>query len=137
MAPRTPARLDPCPCGRTGGLGQTLTFGVCCGPYLDGARPAPDAESLMRSRYTAFVLRRPDHLLDSWDPAHRPDRLDLDSALTWTGLSVLDVRPTGPRSAEVEFVAHYRRGGSAGRLHERSRFRRVRGIWLYVDGTQR
>jgi len=36
--------------------------------------------------------------------------------------------------AEVEFVARYRVGGRAVRLHERSRFVNEQGRWLYVDG---
>ena len=34
----------------------------------------------------------------------------------------------------VEFEAAYERGGTPGRLHERSRFERRRGRWVYVDG---
>jgi len=37
-------------------------------------------------------------------------------------------------SAEVEFVARFRLGGKATRLHERSRFVREQGCWFYVDG---
>ncbi|WP_280273702.1 YchJ family metal-binding protein, partial [Nocardia wallacei] len=41
--------------------GETLTD--CCGPRLDGTRPAPTAEALMRSRYTAFAVGDVDYLL--------------------------------------------------------------------------
>ncbi len=43
----------PCPCGQTTAKGLPLTFTDCCGRWL--AQPAPDAERLMRSRYSAFV----------------------------------------------------------------------------------
>jgi SEC-C motif-containing protein len=36
--------------------------------------------------------------------------------------------------AIVEFVARYKIGGRAHRLHETSRFVRVDGHWLYTDG---
>jgi len=36
--------------------------------------------------------------------------------------------------ATVEFVARYKSGGRAGRLHEVSRFVREDGKWFYVDG---
>ena len=42
-----------------------------------------------------------------------------------------------PCHAEVEFVARYKPPvGPAVRLHERSRFIRQDGRWLYVDGQQ-
>jgi SEC-C motif-containing protein len=37
----------------------------------------------------------------------------------------------------VEFVARYKLNGRAFRLHETSRFERVGGRWLYVDGEIR
>ena len=41
----------------------------------------------------------------------------------------------GNETAVVEFVARYKPGGApAVRLHEISRFERVDGRWLYVDG---
>jgi len=135
---------QPCPCGRTQGAGsraRPLALADCCGRHvgdLDAqdalAVPAPDAESLMRSRYTAFVLQRADYLNATWHPSHRPATLDLDPATQWLGLAVRSHRSTGDDRAEVEFVARYRVGGRAVRLHERSRFVREAGRWFYVDG---
>ena len=127
--------MNPCPCG-TG-----RTYAVCCGRYHTG-EAAPDAEALMRSRYSAFVTGNADYLRATWHPDSRPDELGLDAPgsprTTWLGLSVKSHRVTGPETAEVEFVARYRiGGGSAVRLHERSRFVRIDGRWLYVDGEHR
>lgn len=92
----------------------------------------------MRSRYTAYVGDRPDYLLATWDPAHRPKRLDLDPAISWLDLHILDAPAAEGDHAEVEFVATFNdRGGRPGRLHERSRFVRRQGRWFYVDGTIR
>ena len=124
-----------CPCGRSSTFGGVLSYERCCGRYLDDASvSAPDAESLMRSRYTAYALGRHDYVLATWDPAHRPARLNVDSA-RWTGLRVLDHRSTAPDAAEVEFVAGYadRRSGQAGELWERSRFTLRDGRWWYLD----
>lgn len=129
-----PAAGAACPCGRTDAKGRARAFDACCGPYLAGERPAPDAESLMRSRYAAFVLERADYLLDSWHPAHRPTTLDFEPGARWLGLQVRAHRVTGPDAAEVEFVARHRVAGRAVRLHERSRFARLDGRWVYVDG---
>lgn len=89
----------------------------------------------MRSRYTAFVLHDEPYLLSSWHPSTRPASITFEPAQKWLGLRIVDAITTGSDSAEVEFIARYRIGGaSAARLHERSRFVREAGRWLYVDG---
>ena len=127
-----------CPCGRTDAKGRELAYESCCGRYIDhwGAQPAPDAQALMRSRYTAFVQENATYLQATWHASQRPNQLDFDDGVKWLGLQVKDFKVTGPDSAEVEFVARYRLGGRAVRLHERSRFVREDGRWLYVDGDQ-
>jgi len=132
--PAEPGR--DCPCGRGGTFGGVLPYERCCGRYLDDAgTPAPDAESLMRSRYTAYALHRDAYVLHTWDRATRPARLRIDAGVEWTGLQVLDHRATGPDAAEVRFVATYRdRSGRAGRIAENSRFARGPAGWTYVDG---
>jgi SEC-C motif domain protein len=91
----------------------------------------------MRSRYSAYVLMLEEYLLATWHASTRPQRLDLAAQQPpprWLGLSVKSEHSEGDR-AEVEFVARVRRGGgSAQRLHERSRFVREDGRWWYVDG---
>lgn len=126
---------QPCPCG------SGVAYPRCCGRYLDGPQEPETAEGLMRSRYTAYVLRRDDYLLASWHPSTRPDRLELDAAgaVSWRGLKLLRVERGGADDAEgvVEFVARFKPAGPARRLHEVSRFRRERGRWFYVDGDRR
>jgi len=123
--------LSFCPCG-TG-----RAYAACCGRYHAG-EAAPDAEALMRSRYSAFVLKNEPYLRASWHPDTCPIDLHLDEGngpTHWLGLGVKHHRITGADTAEVEFVARYRVGGGpAVRLHERSRFVRQDGRWLYVDG---
>ncbi|QNP50568.1 hypothetical protein H9K75_15985 [Diaphorobacter aerolatus] len=129
----------PCPCGRTNAKGKALSLRECCGRYLDRFEtlPAPDAESLMRSRYTAFVRADANYLKATWHVSQRPAELGFDPATRWLGLAVKDARRIDDEHAEVEFVARYRIGGRAVRLHERSRFvREDDGRWYYVDGEQ-
>ncbi|MFF5407360.1 YchJ family protein [Streptomyces misionensis] len=115
-----------CPCG----LPQP--YDACCGRFHSGAASAPTAELLMRSRYCAFVEGDAGYLLRTWHPRTRPERLDLDPRLRWTGLEILDADGGSAfhTTGTVTFRASYR-GGS---LHERSRFERVDGAWVYVDG---
>ena len=133
----------PCPCGRTAvratqtaQKSQHRLFSACCGLYLNQHVPAPDAEALMRSRYTAFVLGRPDYLLATWHASTRPADLRLEPAAKWLGLEVRSHRVLDADHAEVEFVARCREASRATRLHERSRFVRESGCWCYVDGDQ-
>jgi SEC-C motif-containing protein len=90
----------------------------------------------MRSRYSAFVQQRADYLLATWHISTRPAVLDFEPEARWLGLSVRRHQLTGHDRAEVEFVARYRVGGKAVRLHEKSRFVREGGRWFYVDGEQ-
>lgn len=133
---------QPCPCGRTAGAGGpgkprvARAYGDCCGRYVEhwDTTPAPDAETLMRSRYTAFVAERADYLQATWHATTRPAALEFDAGTKWLGLEVRAHRATGDDRAEVEFVARYRMGGRAVRLHETSRFVHEGGRWFYVDG---
>jgi SEC-C motif domain protein len=89
----------------------------------------------MRSRYTAFVLRLEQYILDTWHPTQRPKSIAFEPHQKWLGLKIVSAQTTGAASAEVEFIARFRSGGaSAARLHERSRFVLENGRWLYVDG---
>ena len=126
------ARADAraCPCGLPRALAE------CCGRWHAG-EPAPDAEALMRSRYSAYVLGLADYLLATWHPSTRPAMLEFDApgTRTWLGLAVRAHRRLDAVRAEVEFVARSRVGGGrAQRLQERSRFVREDGCWYYVDG---
>jgi SEC-C motif domain protein len=124
-----------CPCGRIGPGKKPLSFGQCCGRWLGNpSEAAPDAESLMRSRYAAYVMGDANYLLATWHASTRPAAVPLDDATKWLGLEVRDHRVLDSSHAEVEFVARYRVGGRGARLHERSRFVREGGRWYYVAG---
>jgi len=121
-------RRIPCPCGRP------ASFDACCEPLIAGEQPADDAESLMRSRYSAYATGANAYLRDTWHASTRPADLTLEDNPRWIGLTVLRAESTGPDTAIVEFVARYRVGGRAQRLHEVSRFVREAGRWYYLDG---
>jgi len=135
-ASRPVRRVDasaPCPCG------SGESFGGCCRPVMQ-EQQAPSAERLMRSRYTAFVIGNAEYLAQSWHPRTRPDDIEIDPDLRWTGLEVVDTEAGGEDDVTgvVEFRAAWEQRAGAesivGVLHERSRFARVRGRWCYVDG---
>jgi SEC-C motif-containing protein len=112
-----------CPCG------SGATYDACCGRLHRGAASARTAEELMRSRYSAFAVGDTSYVFRTWHPRTRPDDIDPDPALTWTGLRIV-----GAGEDWVEFVASYDRGGVPGERRERSRFEQRGGRWVYVDG---
>jgi SEC-C motif domain protein len=116
-----------CPCG----LGDE--YDACCGRFHAGT-PAPTAEALMRSRYSAFAVGDAGYLLRTWHPAARPRELELDPALTWTRLAVLETRAGGLFDTEgtVRFRAVYVREGQRGVQAETSGFVRQDGQWFYL-----
>ncbi|MDG5804945.1 YchJ family metal-binding protein [Streptomyces ossamyceticus] len=116
----------PCPCGLPG------TYAGCCGRFHAGPAGAPTAEALMRSRYSAFVVEDAAYLLRTWHPRTRPAHVDFDPGMRWTGLEILGTSEGSAfhTTGTVTFRASFH-GGS---LHERSRFERVDGAWVYVDG---
>ncbi|MET8474467.1 YchJ family metal-binding protein [Streptomyces sp. NPDC006422] len=121
------SRTSPaCPCG------LPAPYEDCCGRYHSGSAAAPTAEALMRSRYAAFVRQDGPYLLRTWHPDTRPPGIDFADAPRWAGLEIVEATDGSAfhQRGTVTFRAHYR----GGVLHERSRFSRVDGAWVYVDG---
>ncbi len=122
-----------CPCG------SGRAYAACCGPLIDGARPAATAEALMRSRYTAHVVGAIDYLLATVHSRERP-RHDRDAvrrwaqSATWSGLEILATRGGGPAddAGEVDFIARSVRNGAPAVHRERSLFQKEGGCWRYL-----
>jgi SEC-C motif-containing protein len=123
---------EACPCGSAQALAD------CCGPFLSGAGRPATAAALMRSRYTAYCRRDAAYLLKTWHPDTRPATLDFSQDTTiWAGLNIVRQLGGGPEDSlgEVAFSAAYRQDGAARRMRENSRFAKVAGEWLYLDGA--
>ena len=102
----------------------------------------------MRSRYTAYTLRDDVYLRATWHHSTRPVSENIatdDAGMKWLGLDIRK-HQAGTERATVEFVARYKIGGRAERLHEVSQFVRepvTTGTaqqqtamrWFYVDGV--
>ncbi|MFM0285319.1 YchJ family protein [Paraburkholderia megapolitana] len=141
------SRPSACPCGGAAPGSRSGTaappFAQCCGRFIDGDATAPDALTLMRSRYSAYVLGATQYLRATWAPHTCPADLDASEASNasdatrWLGLQIKHFTPLDATHAEVEFVARYKIGGRAHRLHELSRFVRDDSGWRYVDGDIR
>jgi SEC-C motif-containing protein len=108
-----------CPCG------LPAEYEACCGRFHAG-EPAPTAEALMRSRYSAFARGLWSYLAATQvSPFAGPASVE-----HWVGLTVH--RAT---QDEVEFTARYVERDHEISLSERSKFECAEGRWRYVSGT--
>jgi SEC-C motif-containing protein len=130
-----------CPCTS----GKKLA--ACCGPYLEGAEP-PDAEAVMRSRFTAYALGRAEHLWRTLAPTH-PDRAkpretvlfsyrQSAAAARFRRLDVIDRRlASPPDESQVLFVARIFEKGRDVSFAELSTFVHDGSGWRYASGEAR
>ncbi len=123
--------MAECPCG------SGEEYGSCCGRYIEEGVKAPTAEALMRSRYSAYVLKRAEYVVKTEMPA--PSKAEIDAAMAdreFLSLQIVDRSRGGvlDRKGIVEYRAIYSDGRREATLHERARFLKKRGAWLY-DST--
>lgn len=85
----------------------------------------------MRSRYSAFVLKKTEYILATWHPSVRPKFIPVAWNETWLSLKVLASTTDGD-TATVTFTARSMIDGRSQVMHEVSRFVREGGRWFYV-----
>jgi len=125
--------MENCPCG------TNKSYADCCGIYISGKQPAPTAEALMRSRYTAYTKIDIDYIKKTMRGVALND-FDITAThawaerVTWLKLDVIHTSEHGDNGI-VEFVATYMENLQTRTLHERSQFIREDNHWYYVDGN--
>jgi SEC-C motif domain protein len=126
--------VTECPCG------SQKSIDDCCGPIIEGM-PAPTAEALMRSRYTAFTLKNLDyiektHASEIRKQYNRSAALSAINDANWLGLEVRNVVDGGEddQIGTVEFLSNFLRDEQNFIHHELASFRKEDGNWVYVDG---
>ena len=127
----------PCPCG------SKKIFRLCCHLHLSGKQPAPTAEALMRSRFTAFVKKKPEYLRDTAAGQAALDQGDstllINPAIKWIALTIHTVHQGQAHDTygEVHFSATYQDkslpSNKPHTLKEHSVFKKVDDQWFYVD----
>ena len=161
--------LDTCPCQinpASQSVSSVLLYKDCCQPYhdafyndevdkVDGIK-ADSAERLMRTRYSAFVLVKPEYIVKTTLPAQQA-LLDVQSIenwakeTDWVGLEIVEHTPKlGKRHAQVEFKAYFKSheetaSGLEGKIqahHELSAFVEIKNKaagnserWYFLDPT--
>ena len=97
----------------------------------------------MRSRYTAYFFGGfGSYLFNTWFRARelglKAEELSLPS-VNWQRLEVLNTSQSGDQG-EVEFRAYFYDGNPGSRklqfMHERSLFKRIKGVWYYVNAIE-
>jgi SEC-C motif-containing protein len=122
----------PCPCG------SHKKYKKCCAIYHKGGL-APNALTLMKSRYSAYAVGNAAYIIHTThpeNPEYTNDRVswekDIDHFSQYTeflGLKIIEF-VDGKEEAYVTFEASL----SSGMLTEKSRFLKREGRWLYADG---
>jgi SEC-C motif domain protein len=121
--------MSSCPCK------SNQEYAACCGLYLTQGQVAPTAVALMRSRYTAYTRADVDYLIKTWDPSTCPplSKAELQQ-MRWISLKIIASKAglANDDTGIVEFIAYYKLpNGKVAQLHERSRFCKKAGVWLY------
>jgi SEC-C motif-containing protein len=117
----------PCPCG------SNTTYLHCCEPLHKGLA-AINAETLMRSRFSAFALQLNDYLLSSWHPLTRPEQIELEAATQWVRLEIISAN-NDTHQGSVHFKAYYKEKSEWHLLEETSKFLFENGHWFYHSGN--
>ena len=156
--------LQTCPCQinpSSNAISAPLLYSDCCQPYHDGVydkeankeaneaegTKADTAERLMRSRYSAFVLVKPEYIVKTTLPAQQK-LLDIEAIekwaqeTNWAGLEIVAHTPKlGKCHAQVEFKAYFNMPDGLQAHHELSAFVQIKSKanndarWYFLDPT--
>jgi len=126
--------MAKCPCG------SGNDYKKCCAQYIKDGKNAPTAEALMRARYTAYVQKEVDYIIDTHDSETRKD-VSRESVEEWAkdskwfGLEILKTArgEEDDKNGVVEFIAEYKQDGTKFRHHEHSEFVKKKGKWFFHD----
>ena len=148
-----------CPCQinpSSSAISSPLLYKDCCQPYHDRLYDSEDnkadtAERLMRTRYSAFVLLKPEYIVKTTLPTQQ-DFLDIEAIESWAketdwaGLEIVTHTPKlGKRHAQVEFKAYFNTTDGKEQKqqahHELSAFVKIKtkadnnASWYFLDPT--
>lgn len=118
--------------------GGELPFEQCCQSIIDGKVIPKNAVSLMRSRFTAYVIKNYPYILQTYATDQRAKLTVKGLANSakdtqWLSLQVLG-HQAHEKFSQVEFKAYYEFGNSYCVMHELSDFILEAGKWHYTSG---
>lgn len=128
-----------CPCT------SNKPYQSCCQPLHEGV-PPESAESLMRSRFSAYALGLADYIIITTHPASpqfSPNRFqwkksigDFSKNSHFMNLKILDAQERD-EMAVVVFTAYLKQKERDLVFTERSYFQKRKGLWTYLHGEVR
>ena len=112
----------------------------CCAPFHLHTAVPETAEQLMRSRYTAYVLKNIPYIVATTVPSQQTL---LETHLlqewadntTWLGLEILKTENLTKTQSAVEFKAIFQDEEGELTHQERSIFVKIENRWYFVDPT--
>ena len=126
---------DLCPCQ------SGKQYAICCGPFHKGKIHAPTAETLMRSRYTAYAQGNAQYIYRTWHEKTRPSLQSLRDSepQALVALKIVSTLEGGEddQKGMVEFIATYEspKDEPLEQHKEKSLFVRAKGRWVYIDAV--
>jgi len=129
------ALLDSaCPCQ------SNKSYEDCCGRFHTHAQFPETAEQLMRSRYTAYVLKNVPYIVGTTVPSQQA-LLNVQAIQAWAEetkwlrLQILNTESLTKTQSAVEFNAVFQGEEGEQTHHERSIFVKIDDRWYFVDPT--
>ncbi|QPB43612.1 YchJ family protein [Rodentibacter haemolyticus] len=123
-----------CPCQ------SDRNYEDCCGVFHSHQAFPETAEQLMRSRYSAYVLKNIAYIVETSVPAQQslldvPLLREWAETTDWLGLQILKTETLTKIQSAVEFNALFRGEEGAQSHQERSIFVKINGRWYFIDPT--
>ncbi|BFU60816.1 MULTISPECIES: YchJ family protein [Rodentibacter] len=123
-----------CPCQ------SDRNYEDCCGVFHSHQALPETAEQLMRSRYSAYVLKNISYIVETTVPTQQP-LLDIPllsewaETTHWLGLQILKTETLTKIQSAVEFNAVFQGEEGEQSHQERSIFVKIDGRWYFIDPT--
>ncbi len=120
--------MTPCYCK------SSLAYNKCCEPFLNLSTKPSTPLQLMRSRYSAYVLKRVDYLVDTQCDTGDTEILRREIGQFAESALFQNLEIIQSSDETVEFKAYFIADGIQQVLHERSLFVCQDSIWCYKSG---
>jgi SEC-C motif-containing protein len=115
------------------------SFNKCCKLFLDNKKEPSSPLELMRSRYTAYVLKNIDYLIKTTYPENRKlyPKNELQEWAESSHFFNLEIINSNQKDdfGTVEFKAYYEYKKDIYIHHEYSTFIKENGVWYFEEGN--
>ena len=117
-----------CPCG------SGITYDKCCGKYHIGDSFPATAEALMRSRYSAYAMKKADYIVQTALISDKKTAIEeWMKRVEFIKLEIVSIQcgKALDKKGVVEFKAWFEYEGKTEVIHEVSAFAKRKGRWFY------